>query len=147
MPLFRRAARNIPKRRKIPLSHALLFHTADEYILHPACLVDKFQDFIQLFLLLLFGIALYRRCNALPKMPVQNPFFHTRQSPLDGVYLVQNIDAILAVLDHLLNPADLTFDTPQRNQIVLMARITLHAPFLSHPFSYYTPGGYSMFIE
>jgi len=40
------------------------------------------------------------------------PFFNWEIRRLDGAYLVQDIEVVFAVLDHLLNPADLPIDAP-----------------------------------
>src|SRR5580704_17776001 len=77
---------------------------------------------------------------------------HRLQRPGHRGHLSQDVDAVLVVLDHLLQPADLTLDPAQPLEVVLFVRgVSVHAvlrpaalprpPARYHP-AYLTLAGY-----
>jgi hypothetical protein len=95
-------------------------------ILSSASLAYELENLIKLLLLFLLGAALNRFSHTMLKVLLEDALLHLGQRALDGVYLIQDIDAILAILDHPLDASDLALDAPQRNQITVMTRILFH---------------------
>src|SRR5689334_1627164 len=60
------------------------------------------------------------------EMLVEQPQRHRLQSAVDGADLGEHIDAVLVLVDHLRNAADLTLDSAQPLGVVLfLLRITV----------------------
>jgi hypothetical protein len=115
---------------------------SNHYILLSTRLMYQFENFIQLLLFLLFRGPSYGSSYTMLKMFFQNLFFYSTKSPFYRVYLVQNVNTILAVFDHCLYTANLTLNSPQRNQIIFVARILPHLLALSHIYAIYPLGVY-----
>src|SRR5580692_4413520 len=82
--------------------------------------------------------------DAVPQMVFQQAQRHRLQRPGHRRHLGQDVDAVLVVLDHLLQPADLALDPPQPLEVVLFVLgVSVHAASaLTFSSYYYTPVGY-----
>jgi hypothetical protein len=95
-------------------------------ILSSASLADELENLIELLPLFLLRTALNGFGHTVLEMALEDAFLDLGQSTPDGVYLVQDVDAILAILDHPLDAPNLALDSPQGNQITVMTRILFH---------------------
>ncbi len=109
------------------------------HILPPACPMYQFQNFIQFLLFFLLGTSLHGFSNTILKMLSQDLFLYLCQSTSNSAYLVQDINTIFTAFNHLLHAANLTLDSSQCDQVILMTWIFLHLLPLSYQHYYYTP--------
>src|SRR5580704_15389231 len=82
--------------------------------------------------------------DAVPQMVFQQAQRHRLQRLGHRRDLGQDVDAVLVVLDHLLQPADLALDPAQPLEVVLFVLgVSVHAASaLTVSSRYYTPVGY-----
>lgn len=72
----------------------------------------QFENFVHLLLFFLLGRPFYSCCYAVFKVFSQDLFFNTTKGSFDGIYLVEYVDAVLAVFYHSLNATDLPLNSP-----------------------------------
>ena len=89
-----------------------VFTPDQNYFLSSASPIYKLENFIQFLLLSLFRTSHYSGSYAMPKVFLQNIFFHSGKGAFDGMNLVQNINTILTIFNHPLYAAYLPFNSP-----------------------------------
>jgi hypothetical protein len=99
----------------------------------------QLKDLVQLLLFLFLTPSDKSLRYAVLEMPLQYLLFDSCQRPSDRRYLSQDVDAVLAILDHPLDPPDLPFNPPKCDKIALMIRMLLHFSSLSSVSKAYTP--------
>src|SRR2546425_2398323 len=85
----------------------------------------------ELFHLLVAASLLDALAHAVPNVSVQQPDTDSPQGGIDGVQLRQDVDAILVLVDHPLQAANLSLDSTETVlQVLLVHRVAVHeTPF------------------
>src|SRR5487761_231250 len=88
--------------------------------------------------------ALGRRLgHAVPEVVLEQPQRHRLKRPRRRRHLGQDVDAVLVVLDHLLQAADLALDAAQPLEVLVLVRgVSVHAALHFYVNPIYTPTGY-----
>ena len=76
-------------------------------------LVDEIHDLTDLFAGVSFGLAVHSVFDTVLKVPFEDAFFDRPQGAFDRGDLVEDINAVLLVLDHPLDSPYLALDPPQ----------------------------------